>query len=204
MRCGSRDGDGAGQMRATQTDERGGFDVTVPTGGDDRWSHPRCEARVLGGAEQLYTLGGSSWHQWSPLCSRGAAPSRRRRCPTPPRARKMTPWQMPATPSPRHAGDGLWKAIWAASAHKSLLSLVTSLSSAAAAEIAVFWPRRRGAASARRRGWMRGRYGRGLVAAVHDHRVEVIAVHDHLPAFPEFAGQPPAQAYCLETKTTRR
>lgn len=47
-----------------------GFDVAVPAaGGDDvdgRRSHPRCAARVLGGAEQLCAPGRLAVAPWSP------------------------------------------------------------------------------------------------------------------------------------------
>ncbi|XP_040376427.1 protein argonaute 12 [Oryza brachyantha] len=56
VRCGG--GDGAVQLRAAQTDERGGFDVAVPAdGGGGGHGRRRCAARVLGGAEQLCAPG---------------------------------------------------------------------------------------------------------------------------------------------------
>uniref|UniRef100_A0A0D9YT81 Uncharacterized protein n=1 Tax=Oryza glumipatula TaxID=40148 RepID=A0A0D9YT81_9ORYZ len=59
VRCGGGDG-GVGQLRAAQTDERGGFDVAVPVaGGDDvdgRRSHPRCAARCV--SRETYHGGG--------------------------------------------------------------------------------------------------------------------------------------------------
>uniref|UniRef100_A0A0E0LR76 Uncharacterized protein n=1 Tax=Oryza punctata TaxID=4537 RepID=A0A0E0LR76_ORYPU len=40
-----------------------------------------------------------------------AADNGNEQSPAPPRARKTTPWQTPATLSPQRAGDGRWEAI---------------------------------------------------------------------------------------------
>uniref|UniRef100_A0A0E0CLJ6 Uncharacterized protein n=1 Tax=Oryza meridionalis TaxID=40149 RepID=A0A0E0CLJ6_9ORYZ len=138
VRCGGGGGGGggAGQLRAAQTDERGGFDVAVPAGGGDvvdgRRSHPhqRCAARVLGGAEQLCAPGGlavapvvaaagpehGSYALASSLavftrCGGGglastAAATGNGQSPAPPRARRATPRAGRATPPP-YAGPGL-------------------------------------------------------------------------------------------------
>lgn len=135
VRCGGGDG-GVGQLRAAQTDERGGFDVAVPAaGGDDvdgRRSHPRCAARVLGGAEQLcapgrlavapvVAAGGREKHGsyalasslavftrcgGGALASSTAAATGNGQSPAPPRARRATPRAGRAT-SPPYAGPGL-------------------------------------------------------------------------------------------------
>lgn len=136
VRCGGGDG-GVGQLRAAQTDERGGFDVAVPAaGGDDvdgRRSHPRCAARVLGGAEQLcapgrlavapvVAAGGREKHGsyalasslavftrcggGGALASSTAAATGNGQSPAPPRARRATPRAGRATPPP-YAGPGL-------------------------------------------------------------------------------------------------
>uniref|UniRef100_A0A0D9VGP3 Uncharacterized protein n=1 Tax=Leersia perrieri TaxID=77586 RepID=A0A0D9VGP3_9ORYZ len=126
VRCGG--GAAPAGLRAAQTDERGGFEVAVPANVDDgvRRGHPRCAARVLGGAEQLCALGSRlavftrcggavATTTTTTMAAEAAAGAGEQKSPATPRSpRTPTPRQTPAGTTspprgatPRYDGPGL-------------------------------------------------------------------------------------------------